>query len=89
MYSKLNAFVTSDKHISSLKTLFLTDLVDKQQNKLSTKILFWLMDKELSKKSETIIRKQTETEKIEISSDLSAVWKGKTRYIAGACIQRI
>lgn len=80
MYSKLNAFVTSDKHISSLKT---------QQNKLSTKILFWLMDKEISKKSETIIRKQTETEKVEISSDLSAVGKGKIRYIAGACIQRI
>lgn len=47
------------------------------------------MDKEISKKSETIIRKQTETEKIEISSDLSAVGKGKIRYIAGACIQRI
>lgn len=48
------------------------------------------MDREISKKSETIIRKQTEeTEKIEISSDLSAVGKGKIRYIAGACIQRI
>ena len=55
MYTKLNAFVTSDQHISSLKALFLTDLVNKQQNKLSTKIVFWLMDKEISKKSETII----------------------------------
>lgn len=64
MYTKLNAFVTSDQHIFSMNTLFLTHVVNKQQNKLSTKIVFWLMDKEISKKSETIIKKQKKLKKL-------------------------
>ncbi|KAK3093534.1 hypothetical protein FSP39_016902 [Pinctada imbricata] len=60
------------------------------ENKLSTKLAFWLMEKEIENKASVTVQKQAEeAEKLEISSTLSSVAKGKIRYLAGACIQRV
>lgn len=60
------------------------------ENKLSTKLAYWLMDKEIEKRARDIVQKQKiEAGQLEITSTLSSVAKGKIRYLAGACIQRV
>lgn len=49
-FTKLNDFILSDKHISSIHKLFKVKEINKFQNKLSTKLVYWLMEKEIEKK---------------------------------------
>lgn len=64
--------------------------VTNMENKLSTKLAYWLMDKEIEKRARDIVQKQKiEAGQLEITSTLSSVAKGKIRYLAGACIQRV
>lgn len=86
---KLNSFVLSDQHLMSVEKLF-QQCVTNMENKLSTKLAYWLMDKEIEKRARDIVQKQKmEAGQLEITSTLSSVAKGKIRYLAGACIQRV
>lgn len=88
-FTKLNSFVLSDQHLMSVEKLF-QQCVTNMENKLSTKLAYWLMDKEIEKRARDIVQKQKmEAEQLEITSTLSTVAKGKIRYLAGACIQRV
>lgn len=70
--------------------MFKTSDLTNEENKLSTKLTFWLLEKELSKKAQDVVKKQTEKAKnIEVPKDLSSAARGKLRYLAGACVQKI
>jgi hypothetical protein len=82
--------LTSELHLASIHELFQNDSATKLKNKLSTKLAFWLLDKEIAKRADDIVQKQTEeAKKVRIPEELSSVAKGKIRYLAGACVQRI
>ncbi|MES9881788.1 MAG: hypothetical protein ABW185_13000 [Sedimenticola sp.] len=89
-YSQLNTFIISDLHMASISSLFQVTTLTKNQNKLSSKLVFWLMDKEVNKKAKDITDKQSEGVGVgSTDADLSSASKGKIRYLAGACVQKI
>ncbi|XP_062616249.1 uncharacterized protein LOC134277961 [Saccostrea cucullata] len=89
-YSEMNTFLLSDKHSSSVKTMFQRNELTKDEFKLSTKIVLWFMDKEIEKKAEDIIQDHIKkTEKSDNSSELSDAALAKLRYLAGACVQKV
>ncbi|MES9884334.1 MAG: hypothetical protein ABW185_26100 [Sedimenticola sp.] len=89
-YSKLNSFIVSDLHMTSILRLFQVETVNKHQNKLSSKLVFWLMDNEVNKKAKDITDKQSERiDASVVDTELSSASKGKNRYLAGACVQKI
>jgi hypothetical protein len=90
VYGNMNKFLVGEKHLSSAKKLFKTTDLGREENKLSTKLAFWLMDKEISKRAQDIVEKQIEKAKdMNVPTELSSAAKGKLRYLAGACVQKI
>lgn len=89
-YGNINKFLLGENHLSSAKKLFKTSELTKEENKLSTKLVFWLIDKEISKKAQAVVEKQTiKAEDMIVPTELSSAAKGKLRYLAGACLQKI
>ncbi|OWF43042.1 hypothetical protein KP79_PYT04964 [Mizuhopecten yessoensis] len=89
-FDQLNNFLVSDNHITSIKTLFSVDTITKENNKLSSKLAFWLMDKLIENEAKKV--QQTQEEELHQETpppQLSQAAKGKIRYIAGACVNKI
>ena len=93
LYGCFHKYVTSEPFLTTCKTMWKTDMLTREQNKICSRIMMHCMDKLIEEKAQVISNAQENkmAQNIEDTEDqdLTAIYSAKLRYIIGAAIARI